>query len=299
MEWPRNPARCIHSTLAGSVKRPHTIKNMIVTKEKIKLTDEKETLFIPLYGKALDYRSKNPIIKDSTANDIVEKLDIDITKYKSPGNKIFAVRAKQYDKWAEDFIAKNQNAVVVHLGCGLDARITRVNPPISVTWFDIDYPEVITWRKKFYSETKEYKMIEASITTQSWLETIPSYRPVFIMAEGVFEYIAEEDIKMLFQRLTNHFSHGQIAFDIMNSSARDAGNKSLKNTMGAVAILKWAVDDINEVDNLNSKLKRAEVLPLIKSRFTKDLSYGLRFLLVLLSLFPKKKNGMRLIRYDF
>lgn len=270
-----------------------------MTTDKIKLTDEKETLFIPLYGKALDYRSKNSILNDRTANDIVGKLDIDITKHNLMGNKIFAVRAKQYDKWTNDFITKNKNAVVVHLGCGLDARITRVKPPISITWFDIDYPEVIAWRKKFYSETNEYKMIESSITAQNWLKAIPSDRPVFIMAEGVFEYISEEEIETLFQRLTNHFSYGQIAFDIMNSSAVISGNKRLKKTTGAIAILKWSVDNINEVDKLNSKLKRAEVLPLINSIFTKELSFGFRFILKLIGLSSKRKNEMRLLRYDF
>ncbi len=45
-----------------------------MTTGKIKLTDERETLFIPLYGKALDYRSKKSILNDSKANDIVEKV---------------------------------------------------------------------------------------------------------------------------------------------------------------------------------------------------------------------------------
>ena len=183
--------------------------------DNIQLTGEKETLFIPLYGKALDYRSKNSILHDSTANDIVEKVGIDFTANKRIGAGIgartLAVRAKQYDEWTKDFIAKNKNAVVVHLGCGLDARITRVHPPASIAWFDIDYPEVISLRKQFYSETNEYKMIASSITAQNWLETIPNDRPALIIAEGVFEYISEEEVKSLLNSLTNYFSHGQIA----------------------------------------------------------------------------------------
>ena len=40
--------------------------------ENIRLTEEKETLFIPLYGKAIDYRSQKSILNDRMANDIVE-----------------------------------------------------------------------------------------------------------------------------------------------------------------------------------------------------------------------------------
>ena len=32
-------------------------------------------------------------------------------------------------------------------------------------------------------------MIASSITVQGWLETIPVDRPVFVVAEGVFEYL--------------------------------------------------------------------------------------------------------------
>jgi O-methyltransferase involved in polyketide biosynthesis len=267
------------------------------TKEKIHLTEEKETLFIPLYGKASDYRSKNSILKDSTANDIVERVDADLTKHKRFGERISAVRAKQYDEWTKDFIAKNKNAVVVHLGCGLDSRITRIQPPSSITWFDIDYPEVISLRKKFYPETNEYKMIASSITTQNWFETIPAERPALIIAEGVFEYLSEEEVKTLLHRLTNYFSHGQIAFDVMSSFAIGSRKEKLKKTTGAVN--KWAVDDINEVDKLNSKLKRIEIVPLFKSVFIEKLPFGFRFILRLLSLSSKFKNAMRLLRYDF
>jgi O-methyltransferase involved in polyketide biosynthesis len=274
-----------------------------MTTDKIQLTDEKETLFIPLSGKALDYRSKNSILNDSKANDIVEKVGFDFTTQKRIGARIgartLAVRAKQYDEWTKDFITKYKNAIVVHLGCGLDARITRVQPPSSIAWFDIDYPEVISLRKEFYSETNEYKMIASSITAQKWLETIPADKPTFIIAEGVLEYLSDEEVKTLLNRLTNYFSHGQIVFDVMNSFAIEFGNKNLKNTTGAVDILKWAVDDINEINKLNPKLKRIEVVSRIKSVFVKKLPFGHRLILGLLSLSSKQKNAMRLLRYDF
>lgn len=271
--------------------------------DKIKLTDEKETLFIPLAGKALDYRSKNSVLNDRKANEIIEKVGIDFTKHKSIGAKIgartLAVRAKQYDAWTKDFITKNKNGVVVHLGCGLDARITRVQPYASITWFDVDYPEVISLRKEFYPETNEYKMIASSITAQNWLETIPADRPTFIIAEGVLEYLSEEEVKTLLNRLTNYFYYGQIAFDVMNSFAITLGNKNLKKTTGAIDILKWAIDDIDEIDKLNLKLKRIEVVSRIKSIFVKKLPFGLRFILGLLSLSSKQKNAMRFLLYDF
>ena len=261
------------------------------------LTEEKETLFIPLYGKAMDYRSKKSVLNDRTANDIIEKIDADLSKHDRFGGRIAAVRAKQYDEWTKNFISLNNNAIIVHLGCGLDARITRIQPPVSITWFDVDYPEVISLRKNFYSETNEYKMTASSITAQNWLETIPSDRPTFIVAEGVFEYLSEKEVATLLERLTDYFPHGQIAFDVMSSSSISSRKEKLKETTGAMN--RWAVDDISEVDQLNSKLKRTETVPLFQSVFVKKLPFGLRFIFGLLTLFPKYKNAMRLLRYDF
>lgn len=268
-----------------------------------KLTDEKETLFLPLLGKALDYRSKNSVLNDSKANDIVKKVGIEIATQNNfrarIGGRTLAVRAKQYDAWTKDFIAKNPNGVVLHLGCGLDARITRVQPPNTVIWFDVDFPEVISLRKEFYSETNTYEMIASSITAQCWLENIPADKPAFIIAEGVFEYLSEEEVKILLNRLTNHFSRGQIVFDVMNAYGKAVGNKNLKDTTGAANILKWTVDDINDIEKLNPKLKRIEVVSRIKSVYVKKLSLASRFILSLLSLSSKHRNMMLLLRYDF
>jgi len=43
------------------------------------ITEEKETLFIPLNGKAMDYHSKNSVLNDKTASEMIEKLDTDLS----------------------------------------------------------------------------------------------------------------------------------------------------------------------------------------------------------------------------
>ena len=269
----------------------------IMAAGKIQLTEEKETLFIPLYGKAMDFRSKHSVLNDHTASDIVERIGIDLSKHKRPGGRISAVRAKQYDAWAKDFFAKNANAVAIHLGCGLDARAIRIEPPVSVMWFDVDFPEVIDLRRKFFPETVGYRMIASSITTEDWLEAIPFDRPALIIAEGVFEYLSRAEVTTLLDRLTDHFSHGQIAFDIMNSASSGSRKEKLKETTGAT--IRWTVDDIGEADKLNPRLTRVETVPLFKSAFMGELPLGFRVIFGLVALLPKLRNGMRLLRYEF
>ena len=269
----------------------------MTTTDNIKLTEEKETLFLTLYAKALDYRSRNSVLNDKTANDIVEKIDINLEKHKEFGNRIIAVRARQLDEWTKNFLSKNKDAVVLNLGCGLDTRIARILPSSQTIWFDVDYPEVIELRKKFFSETSQYKMIASSVTTQDWLETIPADKPTLIIAEGLFSYLSEEEVKSLLNRLTNYFSHGEIIFNIISSSAVRVSKEKLKETTGAVH--KWSVDNINEIEKLNPQLKREEVIPLFKSAFMKKLPFAFRFLFGLASLSSKYSNMMQLLRYDF
>ncbi|MEU8635469.1 class I SAM-dependent methyltransferase [Amycolatopsis sp. NPDC048633] len=38
---------------------------------------------------------------------------------------------------------------MLHLGCGLDARVYRIDPPATVGWYDLDYPGIIELRQRF------------------------------------------------------------------------------------------------------------------------------------------------------
>jgi O-methyltransferase involved in polyketide biosynthesis len=261
------------------------------------LKEEKETLFITLYAKALDYQSKRSILHDKKADEILRTVNIDLKKYNGFGNSVTVVRARQFDEWIREFIGKLRNAVVLNLGCGLDTRVTRINPSPSVTWYDIDYPEVIALRKSFYRESETYRMLSSSVTDGAWLIGIPTGRPTLIIAEGLVEYLAPDQVRTLLHRLTGHFRHGQIIFDVMNSFAVNAGKKKLKASTGAVH--KWAVDDIEEVDRLNFSLKRMDALPIFHSQYTRQLPRGLRFMISVFSVFSSYRNLMRLLRYQF
>jgi O-methyltransferase involved in polyketide biosynthesis len=48
---------------------------------------------------------------------------------------------------AREFMARHPNAVVAHLGCGLDTRFERVDDG-RVTWYDLDLPEVMDLRRR-------------------------------------------------------------------------------------------------------------------------------------------------------
>jgi hypothetical protein len=138
----------------------------------VQLTKVQETLMIPLYAKALDFRSKASILHEEQANRIVALVEYDSEKVRQGfGRDLLIVRAKQFDEWIRYFIKGNPECIVLHAGFGLDGRIERIDPPATVRWFDLDYPEVIELREKFYQPREGYRMLGMS------LAGLPNDRP--------------------------------------------------------------------------------------------------------------------------
>lgn len=267
--------------------------------EKIHLSGAQATLLITLYAKALDFRSRKSVLRDKMADEIIRKIAYDFTKLKSFGNQaIIPLRARQYDEWVRAFLRKHPDAVVLNLGCGLDTRVSRIAPPDSVSWFDIDFPDVIAVREKFYKNQKGvYTMLGYPLTPTCWLSKIPQGRPALIVAEGVLEYMTGEEVGLLLEDIASYFSHGQIAFDVMTPYAIQSARSDLKDKTGAMH--QWAVESVDEVDALVPRLRKRTVLPLFRSEYARLLPLKYRLLCAWLARMPRYSKMLRLLRYNF
>ena len=81
---------------------------------KIVLNGEKETLLIPLYGKAKEYEKKKPILIDKKAVEIVNQIDYNFESLKIPEktNIMMCLRAKLIDNFVIALIKKTFNKVI-------------------------------------------------------------------------------------------------------------------------------------------------------------------------------------------
>src|SRR5581483_8204892 len=130
--------------------------------EKIQFTKEKETMLMTLSGRAIQSRWQNPILRDPRAEEAMRHIDYDITtRYKGAGGwrlwgkigcTVIATRAATFDLLAQRYLGERADATVLHLGCGMDSRVFRVDPPAGVQWFDVDYPDVIELRRQLFPE---------------------------------------------------------------------------------------------------------------------------------------------------
>lgn len=266
--------------------------------EKVHLTREKETLLATLYARALESRSHDPILRDEMAEDAIHRIDYDFEHLKVDTLSI-AIRAKQFDLWTTEFLADHPGATVLQLGCGLDSRVFRINPPASVRWFDVDFPEVIELRGRLYPARAGYAMIGSSLADLKWLEAVPGDQPAWIIAEGVTMYLSQEVMNPLLSRLTNHFPSGAIAFDAISRAAtRMAGaNRSIRATGASFG--GWYVNDPQDIKLVAPKLELVTETRTPELPGYSKLPPATRALVRVFDAFPGLRRMSRLLLYRF
>lgn len=189
-----------------------------------------KTLYIPLYGKALVSR-RGILLQDKQAEVIWESAGFSL-KGKAASKYLafsMAMRAAVFDRWTAERV---RDAVVLHLGCGLDNRCGRVGGEAKV-WYDVDLPEVIRERQKFYAENRQYRMLACDLRDIGWLSDLPGGDAVVVM-EGISMYLKPEELETLLAALKKHFSAVQLLMDCYSVFAAKASK--YKNPIREVGI---------------------------------------------------------------
>ena len=183
--------------------------------EKVRLTGAQETTLATLYGKAMESRRRDSILEDHEADNALRRIDYDFTRLKirRSDQRSLAVRAKAYDGWVRQFLDRHPDCTVLHLGCGLDTRVYRVDPPPTVRWYDVDFPDVIELRRRLFPPRDGMQTIAASLTDPELLDGIACNTPVLVIAEGLTPYLRAVDGLALLRRITEHFPSGEMLFD--------------------------------------------------------------------------------------
>ncbi len=204
-----------------------------------------ETMLIALYARAVESRQPQPMLTDERAAQMVEQIDYDFHRYELKGHDQtnLVMRVRQFDRFAQDFLARRPQAVVVNIGCGLDTRFERVDNG-RVEWYDLDLPEVIAFRQKLIPELDRCYPIGCSVLEAGWLSVLgnhPGSAWLFI-AEGVFPYFTEQQVSQLFLLLAGAFPGCELVTDGM--TALMVGMHNLQLRLSKVgARLNWGLKD--------------------------------------------------------
>jgi O-methyltransferase involved in polyketide biosynthesis len=207
------------------------------------LGEVQETLLIPLYYRACETLREDAIIRDEDAVRIIDEIDYDFSCFDEAKYVYLdcVIRSEIFDERVERFISNNPNGAILNLGAGLDARFQRVDNG-SIRWFDLDFPDVIGIRDQLLPASDRVTHVASSAFDFDWLDALAVSRetPVMVIAEGLFCYCEESQVRELFLQLSKRFQDAHVLFQSI--SPRYVGRES---QVGAVnrtrAKLRWGV----------------------------------------------------------
>ena len=219
-----------------------------------------QTLYIPLYGKSY-VSKKGLILKDTKAEEIWAAEGFPL-KGKSKSKWLayyMGMRSAVFDRWVVEKMDMVPEAVVIHLGCGMDSRILRAGDERHL-WFDVDFPEVIGQRRRYYADTENYKMVASDVRDRLWMEDIPGNAAIVVM-EGISMYLQPEELKAVLGNLCSCFDRVELLMDCYTTFAAKASR--YKNPINDVGVTQvYGLDDPRELESENLRFCKAhEITP--------------------------------------
>ncbi len=264
-------------------------------KIKSNLSHVPETLLIPLRARSNETKLQNGIINDPKSTEIINQIESNVSEKGEVSiwsQKGVAVRTEILDELTNAFLEKYPDGVVVNLGCGLDTRYYRLNND-KVQWFDLDVPEAIELRKNFFQETDNFHFISKSVLDFSWHEQIPKTKPILFIAEGLFMYFTEEEVKSILKNIADHFPDSEMILEAMSPFIAKNSNKHA-DVKKYDAVFKWGIKSGKEIDHWNTGAKF--ISEYFYNRHLDKMPLMLR---VMYRLFPFFRTSMKIVHLKF
>lgn len=165
-----------------------------------------EQVFTSLYIKAEASKNNKIKFKDEKAEDLLSKIPYDSSKIKLSKKEMEASLAKTLvlDEMVEDYIRLNEKSMVIHIGCGLDTMVDRIN--IGKTkWYYLDEAPIAELRKEILNPDA---VVAKSPLDPSWTEDIVQGKvSVLIIIENKAMYYTEEELKQLLTIIKGAYSN--------------------------------------------------------------------------------------------
>jgi O-methyltransferase involved in polyketide biosynthesis len=97
---------------------------------------------------------------------------------------------------------------------GLDTRFARLDNG-KITWCDLDVPEVIALRARFCAEDERHRTIARSVLDPGWMEAVPGGAPVLFIAEGLANYLEEQEIRTVVCAIARRFPSAEFVLEAL------------------------------------------------------------------------------------
>jgi O-methyltransferase involved in polyketide biosynthesis len=253
-----------------------------------------ETLLIPLYARARDAARRHPVLQDERAGELAGGLEYDFTRFGGPSLSGCLLRSAILDGWVRRFMTQHPTSTVVELGTGLNTRFDRLDNG-TVRWFDLDLPDTIALRRRFFADRPRRTMLVGSVLDTDWFDTVAAAPgPYMFVCEAVLVYLAKEQVRTALSQLAHRFDGSVVAFD--TAGAVMLRNQHRNGSMHAVAArMQWVCEDPRELEQWGLKLLQTRTFatpqPEVANSWPARYRYGMP---VLARLLPAIVNSYKL-----
>jgi O-methyltransferase involved in polyketide biosynthesis len=243
--------------------------NMAQT-QSFQLGQVQETMLVPLYLRAVETQRKYPILRDPKAVEMVESIDWDFRRFGQRWRVVSCIlRTAIFDEWVKDFLSHHPEGTVVEIGAGLNTRFERLDNG-TVHWFDLDLPDVVELRRRFFTDSERRVTLASSILDPGWMAAVRlSPGPYCFVAETVFVYLTEQEVKAALAQIAGNFPGASIALDTGTLKAIEHENKDHARRKFDARFV-WACEDPREIERWKIGLR------LVESRTLMDVPDSLR-----------------------
>ena len=213
--------------------------------------------------RALATQQGSIIISDPYAKLFVDQELIDYVKETDAPVHGVLLRNRFY----QDFLRDSKPEQILHLGSGLDTNFQRHSPFQSISYFEVDVPEMITYKKERLAKenlplpnyiSEKLSSIESF---QKILGHLDPKRKTTFLAEGVFMYLDQSFVWELLSKLCDYVEKTPtIGFDFLDKTLEnDPHHKEQKAKIEKKGeILRWYARS-EDVSQLLEKLGYHEV----------------------------------------
>ena len=222
----------------------------MTNRQAVALGDVSETLMIPLWCRAIETERRGGVLRDPRAQEIVAQLDYDFERrFASQRDLAFraCLRTVMIDRWAREFLRLHPGGTVVEIGTGLNTRFERIDNG-ALRWFDVDLPDSMALRRRFFVDTPRRTMIEGAFGESDWLAKLASANggPYLFIAEAVLVYLDEQTVRRGLSAIAAAFPGSQFVFDTVTPAAIVAQQRPMMRTYHAPFV--WGCDDPRTIE---------------------------------------------------
>jgi len=219
-----------------------------------KLKGIPETLLIPLRGRYLETKRKNGIVNDPKSVEIIDSIEHSFSERDLPWDSqmMISARTEIFDAATVNFLKKNPDSVIVNLGSGLDTRSHRIDNG-RMLWYDLDLPECIEIRGKFFAQSDRFKFIAKSVLDFSWVTDIAKDKKVLFIAEGLLNYFSKKDVKSIIFAIKDNFPDSELVFEVFSPLLKGTWHRHpiIKK---ARSMFKWTAHNGKSLEKWDSKI---------------------------------------------